>query len=49
MREFGFKTLIWSWIDLKFGDGGSGWRDVDHNVNAKLKVKLNKDADATYV
>lgn len=49
MREFGFKTLIWSWIDLKFGDGGAGWRDVDHNVNAKLKVKLNKDADATYV
>lgn len=49
VREFEIKTLIWSWIDLKFGDGGAWWRDVDHNVNAKLKVKLSKDADATYV
>lgn len=34
-------------IDLKFGDGGPWWRNVDHNVNSTLKVKLNNDVDVT--
>lgn len=49
MCEFGIKILIWSWIDLKFGDGGVGWCDIDYNVNVKLKVKFNKDVDVIYV